>query len=173
MRRMRRGTMAQPRAQAGFSLVELMIALVITLIVSGAIFGLLTGGQSAFRVQPERTDGHQHIRRAMDLIMRDIATAGDGSPAFIQTFTPGLNAIGPPGPEGPNPDQLEIFGNPGSFAPEPACNYDGSNASHIRLPRNVTLVPENSVVLIAMTNGTWTMRYINGGISNPNNGDGS
>ena len=38
---------------SGFSLIELTIAMVVTLIVSGAIFGLLTGGKTAFRREPE------------------------------------------------------------------------------------------------------------------------
>ena len=47
-------TATAPDRQAGFSLVELMIAMVITLIVTGAIYGLLSGGESAFRCSPRR-----------------------------------------------------------------------------------------------------------------------
>ena len=64
--------------QAGFSMIELLVAMVMTLIVSGAIFGLLTGGQNAFRREPELTDRQQNIRIAMDLIKRDVAGAGAG-----------------------------------------------------------------------------------------------
>ena len=70
------------RAQAGFSLVELLVAMTVTLIITGAVFGLLSGGQNAFRREPERTDRQQNIRMAMDLIMRDIATAGAAMPPF-------------------------------------------------------------------------------------------
>jgi type II secretory pathway pseudopilin PulG len=80
--------------EAGFSMVELLVAMVMTLMVSGAIFGLLTGGQNAFRREPEMTDRQQNIRIAMDLIKRDVAGAGAGMQPFVQAFTNGLNAAG-------------------------------------------------------------------------------
>ena len=55
-------------SQSGFSLVELMIAMLVTMIISGAIFGLLSGGNTAFRREPELSDRQQNIRVAMDLI---------------------------------------------------------------------------------------------------------
>ena len=86
-------TTADPR-EAGFSMVELLVAMVITLMISGAIFGLLTGGQNAFRREPEMTDRQQSIRIAMDLIKRDVAGAGAGMVPFVQAFTNGLDAAG-------------------------------------------------------------------------------
>ena len=86
-------TTSDPR-EAGFSLVELLVAMAMTLIVSGAIFGLLTGGQNAFRREPEMTDRQQNIRIAMDLIKRDVAGAGAGMVPYVQAFTNGLNAQG-------------------------------------------------------------------------------
>ena len=84
---------SDPR-EAGFSMVELLVAMVMTLIVSGAIFGLLTGGQNAFRREPEMTDRQQNIRIAMDLIKRDVTSAGAGMVPYVQAFTNGLNAAG-------------------------------------------------------------------------------
>jgi prepilin-type N-terminal cleavage/methylation domain-containing protein len=75
------------RAQAGFTLVELMIAMTVTLIVSGAIYGLLTAGGNAFRREPELGDRQQNIRIAMDLISQDVFGAGSGLPTFAQIFT--------------------------------------------------------------------------------------
>ena len=75
--------------EAGFSMVELLVAMVMTLMVSGAIFGLLTGGQNAFRREPEMTDRQQNIRISMDLINRDGAGAGAGMVPFVQAFTNG------------------------------------------------------------------------------------
>jgi len=71
----------------GFSLVELMIAMTVTLIVSGAIYGLLTSGGNAFRREPEVADRQQNIRVAMDLIARDVFNAGAALPTFSQVFT--------------------------------------------------------------------------------------
>jgi len=75
------------RTDRGFSLVELMVAMTITLIVSAAIYGLLTSGSNAFRREPELADRQQNIRVAMDLVARDVFNAGAGLPAFSQVFT--------------------------------------------------------------------------------------
>ena len=94
--------MEHPRAsESGFSLIELLVAMVITLIVSGAIFGLMTAGQNAFRREPELAERQQNIRLAMDLITRDIANAGSGLPPLSQVFTTGLSGFGPERPFGP------------------------------------------------------------------------
>ena len=108
---------------SGFSLVELTIAMLVTLIVSGAIFGLLSGGNAAFRREPELSDRQQNVRVAMDLIQKDIGNAGMQMSDFVQAFTPGdgpqgaappaLNGAGPMGPNGQNSDFLQIFGNTG------------------------------------------------------------
>src|SRR5512139_3712660 len=75
------------RHERGFSLVELMMAMTITLIVSAAIYGLLTSGSNAFRREPELADRQQNIRVAMDLVARDVYNAGAGLPTFSQVFT--------------------------------------------------------------------------------------
>jgi prepilin-type N-terminal cleavage/methylation domain-containing protein len=75
------------RRQSGFSMVELMVAMTVTLIVSAAIYGLLTSGSTAFRREPELADRQQNIRVAMDLIARDVFNAGAALPTFAQVFT--------------------------------------------------------------------------------------
>ena len=127
----------------GFSLIELMVAMAVTLIVTGAIYGLMTGGQNAFRREPAITDRQQNIRLAMDIIMRDIASAG-GEHAGVH---PDLHA----GPEpcvgcpasprgaatianagGARTDELEIMANPLGLDLEPACGYPGAPARRER-----------------------------------------
>ena len=109
--------------QAGFSLVELLIAMVVTLIVTGAVFGLMVSGQTAFRREPDLTDRQQNIRMAMDLIQRDITTAGMGLPPAAQVFTNNLNGVtgGITSPYGGNPDELEMLGSDGSCASLSIC----------------------------------------------------
>jgi len=114
---------ADSNTSSGFSLVELTIAMLVTLLVSGAIFGMLAGGKTAFRREPELSDRQQNIRVAMDLIQKDIANAGMQMSDFVQAFTEGdgpsggpnppLNGLGPAGPNGENSDFLQIFGNTG------------------------------------------------------------
>jgi prepilin-type N-terminal cleavage/methylation domain-containing protein len=95
--------------QAGFSLIELVIALTVTLIISGAVYQLMTAGQTAFRKEPAMADRQQSIRLGMDLISQDIFKAGYGFPQFAQVFTDSLDAVGPMGSGGAATDELEIF----------------------------------------------------------------
>jgi len=97
------------RHEQGFSLVELIVAMTVTLIVSSAIYGLLTAGGNAFRREPEVADRQANIRAAMDMISRDVFAAGAGMPTFSQVFTradpagtcnAALNACGPAGTMG-------------------------------------------------------------------------
>ena len=75
------------RHERGFSLVELIVAMTVTLIVSSAIYGLLASGGNAFRREPEVADRQQNIRAAMDLVARDVFGAGAAMPTFAQVFT--------------------------------------------------------------------------------------
>jgi type II secretory pathway pseudopilin PulG len=151
---------------SGFSLVELTVALVVTLIISGAIYGLLAGGQSAFRREPELSDRQQNIRVAMDMIMKDIANAGSGLPTWVQIFTRNLDACSscpnggaPMGLGGVRTDELELLTNDSSKDNEPACHTPGDgSSSQIRLVRNTA--PFEGPVLIIFADGTWTMMNI-------------
>jgi hypothetical protein len=150
-------------------MIELTVAMAVTLIVSGAIYGLLAGGQSAFRREPELSDRQQNIRVAMDVILRDIANAGSGLPIFVQTFTPGLDACAtcPMGPDGDTTDELEIITNVGSRDNEAACFQDlpgglGAASHTLTLLRSAGNIAADTRVVLLMDNGTWTMRNVVG-----------
>ena len=168
-------TRRQAGPQSGFSLIELMVALTVTLVVSGAIYGLLSGGQSAFRREPELTDRQQNARVALNLIMRDIANAGSGMPTFIQTFTQNLNNctnsttcpadtgyITRPDVPAEVPDELEMLTNSGTKENEPACHTAGQgNSTVVTTVRNTgTSVNDNQIVLLFTTSGQWTIRNV-------------
>lgn len=85
------------QSEAGFSLLELMVAMLMTLIVSGAIYGLLAAGQTAFRREPEVAELTQSVRAAMSLIQQDVESAGYGFSTFTQVFTDGLDDQQAPG----------------------------------------------------------------------------
>jgi len=95
--------------QGGFSLIELLVAMTVTLIITGAVFQLVTAGQSTFRKEPELADRQQNIRVSMDLISQDVYRAGYGIPEFAQVFTRSLNAAGPAGSTGQATDILELL----------------------------------------------------------------
>ncbi len=160
-------------SQGGFSLTELLVSMVMTLLVTGAIFALLTGGQNAFRREPEYTDRQQNIRVAMDMIMRDTASAGASMPTFVQAFRIGdaadgiggtaLNGRGPLGPNNANADDFEMLTNPGAADGEQACHIPG-NASDVDLWRSLDVTETRSPVAVGqiflafLENGKWTMR---------------
>jgi prepilin-type N-terminal cleavage/methylation domain-containing protein len=132
--------MRPDKRQGGFSLVELMVAMMITLIVSGAIYGLLASGGNAFRREPEVADRQQNIRIAMDLISRDIAEAGSGLPLVAQVFTHTDAPAGGPGPTGAGAPYLNGAGPQGVLgaagqaqrgAPPTGTLADGSDNSDI------------------------------------------
>jgi type II secretory pathway pseudopilin PulG len=112
--------------QAGFSLIELMIALVVTMIVAGAIFGLLTAGNTAFRREPELADRQQNIRIAMSVLGEDIRRAGTSLPPFQQVFTQSMDGAGPMGPHSDNTDQIEMIST-GDCRELPVCKDAGAN----------------------------------------------
>lgn len=74
----------QAVGERGFSLVESLVALVLLLAVTGAVFGLVNPSVLASRTQPEAIDVQQRARVAIDAIQRDLMAAGaglDSSPA--------------------------------------------------------------------------------------------
>ena len=114
------------RPESGFSLIELLIAMVVTLVITGAVYGLLAGGQNAFRREPALTDRQQNIRSAMNSIGKDAQFAGMEMGTFFQTFTRGLDAKGPDGLASKS-DFLELFGNDGTCPSVHIKDTDGSN----------------------------------------------
>jgi hypothetical protein len=96
--------------------------MVITLIVTGAIWALLSQGQNAFRREPEVSDRQQQIRVAMDLIQRDLVTAGMSLPEFVQAFTIDLDGVGPANAQGVASDRLELIGYDGACLPVTLCD---------------------------------------------------
>jgi hypothetical protein len=65
--------------QDGFSLVELLLASLITVIVIGGAFELAAPAQRLFQAQPEAADMQQRMRVAVDALRRDLVMAGAGT----------------------------------------------------------------------------------------------
>lgn len=122
---------ARANAQGGFSLIELMVAMAVTLIVTGAIYGLMAGGQNAFRREPELSDRQQNTRIAMAMIEQDIEAAGVGMSPWVQAFTIGLDNVGPTGE-----DALEIVTAVAGCPFTPVCvrNTDNGNNMVLQTP---------------------------------------
>ena len=65
----------------GFTVIELLIAMAMTLAVMAAALALAHPAHAAFRVQLEAVDVTQRLRAAVDVLTRDILMAGSGLPS--------------------------------------------------------------------------------------------
>ena len=64
------------RANQGFTLIELMVAMAISLVIMGAIFLTFKSQQDSYVVQDQITATQQNLRAAMYILTRDIQMAG-------------------------------------------------------------------------------------------------
>jgi prepilin-type N-terminal cleavage/methylation domain-containing protein len=64
--------------QAGFSLMELLIAMAIMVLITGAAFALIQGSLKFTTATFNMTDAQQNLRTAQEFINRDLTTSGDG-----------------------------------------------------------------------------------------------
>ncbi len=89
---------------AGFSLIEIMIAIAITMIVMTSVFLLLNKGQESFRREPEVSDMNANARFGIDRISRDLTVAGYNTPGNMAIMWLDGGGINPA-----NPDELTII----------------------------------------------------------------
>lgn len=90
-----------PKENNGFSLLELLIALVIAGILLAAFYRTFIGGQKIYTVQEEVADAQQYVRVSTDQMARKIRMAGSGGNilssfvninGFTDIITPANNA---------------------------------------------------------------------------------
>ena len=66
------------RSDSGFSLVESLVALMLMIVLTGAVFNLVNPGALTSQTQPEAMDMQQRARIGADLLFRDLFMAGAG-----------------------------------------------------------------------------------------------
>lgn len=98
--------------EQGFTLLELMVALVVTLVITGSMWGLMASGQGSFRREPALMDRQQQIRIAMTRIREDVQNAGLGLGSFFQSFAGNTNAVGVAGAAGAAQTGVRPAGDP-------------------------------------------------------------
>ena len=105
--------------ERGFTLVEVMIALLLTLSVMASVFGLLQRGQESFRREPEISDMNQSTRSGVEAISRDLLMAGYKTPAHSAVLWNDGGSV--------NPDEITvIFADPDVPTSEPLkCGVAG------------------------------------------------
>jgi prepilin-type N-terminal cleavage/methylation domain-containing protein len=66
------------RSQGGFTLIEMMIATMIMMAVTAAVFSMMNPAQGTYQTQPEVSDMQQRMRVGVDVLTKDIMMAGAG-----------------------------------------------------------------------------------------------
>lgn len=61
---------------AGFSLVEMMVAMTVTLIIMAGVFALMIQNQGIYEAETQSADMQQSLRVSLDLIVRELRQAG-------------------------------------------------------------------------------------------------
>lgn len=70
----------QPRpSQAGFTLVEMLVAMTIMLAVIGTVFTIVDPGHGISKTQPEVADMQERMRVGADILQKDLLMAGAGT----------------------------------------------------------------------------------------------
>jgi prepilin-type N-terminal cleavage/methylation domain-containing protein len=67
------------RAESGFTLVEMMVAMGIMLVVIGSVFSLVDPSRGISKTQPEVSDMQERMRVAADMLQKDLLMAGAGT----------------------------------------------------------------------------------------------
>jgi Tfp pilus assembly protein PilV len=98
--------------ERGFSLLELMMAVVLTVGLLAAVFSIIARNQNTFVTESGVTDMNQNVRTAADLLTQDIQAAGMGLPRGRGTFAAIFYTNGASGA----PDKIMIV-NGDPFAP--------------------------------------------------------
>lgn len=89
------------RREAGFTLVETIVAMGIMLVVLAGVFAALTNAMTAEQTARGITTLNGHLRSSMDLVVRDMLQVGQGLPTGRVIGVPngaGATAITRPGP---------------------------------------------------------------------------
>ncbi len=74
--------------QSGFSLIELLIAMVLSLVIMTAAFALMRGSIITANTNYEMTTANQNLRNSQEFLMRDILVAGDGLKGIANVWLP-------------------------------------------------------------------------------------
>ena len=142
----------------GFTFVEVMVSMAITIIVMASVFALLARGFRTTEVEFERADLQAQARHALDQVSRDLLVAGSGLPPEFPAFTP-PNVNPDLDASGGGPEAIEIVGYFDSSAagvePWPIVSFDGEKVRAEKLPPHIG--PGDLVLVYddEPTNGMW------------------
>ena len=77
------------KKEAGFSIMELLVAMVVMIFITGAATTLLVSAFNVRSREDQRSEGTADARRALNIITREVASAGYQLPRGLTYSTPG------------------------------------------------------------------------------------
>ena len=81
--------------EAGFSLIELLVAISVMMVITGAATSLLVGAFNVRAREDQRTEATGDARRALNILSRELANAGYQLPAGLTYTSPAGAALVP------------------------------------------------------------------------------
>lgn len=109
------------RRDRGFTLIEMLAALGIFLLITGAAFSLLTSSQQRYQTESQVLNSFQEARLGLDVMVRDINDAGYPPNSFFDANHPLVSTNFPfgwsPGYTVPNPCQIGTGGGGSCISP--------------------------------------------------------
>ncbi len=126
----------------GFSLIEILVALLITVIVMASVFMLLNKGQESFRREPEVADMTANARHGLHRISQDLMVAGYNTPASMAILW--LDGKSTPAV----PDELTIiYADPDIPTVRPFCGTGGKSG----VPKCSPTIKSSSILRVDPT----------------------
>lgn len=141
------GGRALQAGRAGFTLIEVLIAITITIIVMASVYALLGGGQESFRRENEVAEMQMSTRSGVERITRDLTMAGYRTPPMTAVLWNDGGGI--------NPDEVTIVyadpdvplsrplqcGNAGGGGGGGPCGTIGNSSTLFIEPRSLDPAP--------------------------------
>jgi len=164
-------TRSHRQSEAGYSLIELLVASAVMLVVTGAVFGLMNPTQGMSQATPEVSDLQQRMRIGSDTLFKELVMVGAGTyqgpvtGSLINFFAPILpRRIGRNNPDPPTvfrPDAITLTYIPNTYsqttlsAPMPQPSSELKVTDQPNCPQGAELCgfEEGMVVLIFDSSG--------------------
>lgn len=120
--------------KAGFSLIEMTVAMAIVLVITAGVFAVMDPARGPFRAQPELMDEQQRLRVAAETVTRELLVAGAGTSGWFAPVLPLRRGAMAPDPAGAFfDDRLSVLYVPAG-APQTVLDLptDGGGAVYVR-----------------------------------------
>jgi len=154
--------MRRTTGEEGFSLIELTIATLLTVGLVGAIFSLLNRNQQIFINETGVSDLNQNMRTVVDLITRDVQSAGMGLASLVSTNSGTFAAIFYSNGASGAPDKIMIA-NGEPYAPSVTVTSLSGSKFVCAPPTDVTITGSTTTTQVTYLNskGVATPLYKN------------